>query len=522
MKRRDFLHQATMGALLPTFFGRYDVKTLTESPWLRGLDAIDTDRVLVLVQMFGGNDGLNTVFPLDQLSALSTIRNNILIPENKLLALNGFTSTALHPALEGFRILFNENKLSVVQSVGYPSPGFSHFRATDIWMSASDAEETLYSGWLGRYLQRDYPNYPKNFPNPQAPDPLALQIGSQLTLTTQGENTPMGMSISSSGQFYDIDHEDDAFLVGGLAQAELAHIRQVAYQSSNYGDVVKSAYQKGQNLATYPTNNTLADQLKIVARLIKGGLKTRVYMVTLSGFDTHADQVMSSDVSKGFHAGLLRTLSEGIFAFQRDIEQMRVADRVLGMTFSEFGRRIRANASFGTDHGAAAPLFLFGTRLFGGVVGNNPTILPNMSVAANLPMQYDFRSIYSTILKNWFCVPENEINTILLRNFQQLRLINAPNCITSLDDTPEKIKWIAASPNPFVNYTLLEFQVNRGHTLIQIFDVEGKLVQIPMNSILSEGRHRIQLDTAQWIAGVYYARLQNGMNQELVTLIKAA
>jgi uncharacterized protein (DUF1501 family) len=521
MKRREFLRDATLGAALPAFFGSYSVNALAEAPWLEGLAATNTDRVLVLVQLFGGNDGLNAVVPLDQLSALATVRSNILMPENRLLALNGVTKTAFHPAMEGMKDLFNENKLAVVQSVGYPTQHFSHFRSTDIWMSASDPNENVYSGWLGRYLQTEYPNYPTNFPNPQMTDPLALQIGTQLTLSAQGNGTPMGMSIATSGEFYDLANDEDAFSVGGFAAAELAHIRQVAQQTNSYGDTLKKAYNRGQNLATYPTANPLADQLKLVARLIKGGLKTRVYMVTMSGFDNHADQVQSNDVTLGSHALLLQTLSEGIMAFQRDLEQLRLDNRVLGLTFSEFGRRIRSNASLGTDHGAAGPMFLFGSHLFGGILGTNPTILPNMDFSANVPMQYDFRSVYATILKNWFCVTEANLNNIMLRNFQELRLINAPNCTTSVFDAPQTDeKWISNHPNPFVEHTTLSYKTRGGHTMIQIFDTEGRLLAVPLDGNLVAGTHFLRLNTEGWSQGVYYARLQNGAYQELATMIK--
>ena len=521
MKRRTFLRDATMGAFLPSLFGTYNVKAWTNAPWLADLAATETDRVLVIVQLFGGNDGLNAVVPLDQLSALATVRNNILLPENRLLPLNGVSKTAFHPALSGFQSLFNEHKLTVIQSVGYPSQHFSHFRSTDIWMSASEYTENVYSGWLGRYLQSEYPNYPNNFPNTQMPDPLALQIASPLSLMVQGNGTPMGMSISASGQFYDVANDDDNFSVGGLAAAELAHIRQVAKQTNNYGDVLKRTYDRGQNAATYPTGNALADQLKLVARLIKGGLKTRVYMVTMSGFDTHADQVLSNDVTQGMQATLLQTMSEAITAFQSDLEQMRLDDRVLGMTFSEFGRRIRSNASLGTDHGAAAPLFLFGSRLFGGILGANPTILPNIDFAANVPMQYDFRSIYATILKDWFCVHEDKLNTIMLRSFQPLRLINAPSCTTSVFDIPQTDeKWITNYPNPFVEHTTLTYKTQGGHTLIQIFDTEGRLLAVPVEAHLAAGTHYLRLNTEGWLSGVYYARLQNGGFQELLTMLK--
>ena len=155
---------------------------------------------------------------------------------------------------------------------------------------------------------------------------------------------------------------------------ELSYIRTISRQSKSYADKLIAAFLKGNNLANYPTDNYLADTLKVIARVIKGGLKTRMYLVSLGGFDTHANQVVDGNKSQGTHATLLKNLSEAVLAFQRDLEMMSLDQRVLGMTFSEFGRRIKSNDSLGTDHGAAAPMFLFGSKVQSGVIGNSPQI----------------------------------------------------------------------------------------------------------------------------------------------------
>ena len=521
MKRRDFIQNAAIGAVLPSFFGKYNVNALATSPWLNSLMATETDHVLVIVQMFGGNDGLNCVVPVDQYNNLATARSNILIPENKLLQLNGITQTAFNPAMEGMKQLFDEGKMHIVQGVGYPNPTFSHFRSTDIWMSASESTENVYSGWIGRYLQSEYPNYPTNFPNTAVTDPLALQIGAQVSLTLQGVQTPMGMSISTDGVFYDVGDESDLFDVAGYAGVQLAHIRQVAQQTFKYGGVIKAAYNRGENKTTYPSLNPLADQLKMVARLIKGGLKTRVYTVSMDGFDTHADQILTGDVTAGRHFTLLTTLSTAITAFQRDLEQLGLADRVLGMTFSEFGRRIRSNASLGTDHGTSGPMFLFGSRLFGGFTGVNPTIERSPDISANVPMQYDFRSVYASVLKDWFCVDSTTLQTIMLRNFQPLRIVNSPSCITPTTDLGQKDAVLIENyPNPFTFATTIHFHTEGGHTMVQIFDVEGRLVATPINADYVAGAYKVWLNTEGLPTGVYYARLQNGATTQLRAMLK--
>jgi hypothetical protein len=266
--------------------------------------------------------------------------------------------------------------------------------------------------------------------------------------------------------------------------------------------------------------------LKIVARLIKGGLKTRVYMVQIGGFDTHASQTpqgTGADTSTGVHANLMQQLSDAILAFQRDCEAMRIQDRVLGMTFSEFGRRIKSNASGGTDHGAAYPAFVWGTRLNGGMTGRNPTIAATVGVGDTVPMQYDFRSLYASILQDWFCVNATDLNTIMLRNYQKLPIVNSPGCITAAHDlnVAAGLKLISNYPNPFSFATTIEFETRGGHTMIQIFDVEGQLIASPVDGDYLEGKYKVYFNGGHLPAGTYYARLQNGAISQVRAIVKA-
>jgi uncharacterized protein (DUF1501 family) len=327
------------------------------------------------------------VIPRSNYSGYVNARSNIAIPENKILPLYGNAATGLHPAMTGLQSLFNDGKLSVIQSVGYPSPSFSHFRASDIWMSASDSSQVLNSGWAGRYLNDLNPNYPIGYPNSNMPDPLAIQIGSVTSLTVQGPAVSMGLSISSTTNFYNLVNGVQDPSPDTPAGKELSFLRTIAQQTQQYASVIKNAAAKTTTQVTYPTNNSLADQLKIVAKLINGGLKTRIYMVNYGGFDTHSNQVNSTDTATGSHANLLKNVSDAIKAFQDDLKLLGMEDRVVGMTYSEFGRRIKSNGSTGTDHGSAAPCFLFGKQIIGGVTGNTPSIPANATVNDNLPFQ---------------------------------------------------------------------------------------------------------------------------------------
>jgi uncharacterized protein (DUF1501 family) len=455
---------------------------------------------------------------------LANARSNIIIPKNKLLKLNGTSLTGLHPSMTGLQTLFNEEKLQIIQSVGYPQPNFSHFRATDIWMSASDSNQYLNSGWAGRYLAEEYAGFPSAYPNAVMPDPLAIQIGSFVSPAMQGPSVNMGMAISDPVNFYNLINGIQGASPNTRGGKELTYIRQVAQQTTQYGAAIKSAAAKvTKQFSGYPTGNSLADQLKIVARLIAGGLKTRIYMVSLGGFDTHAQQVIANATDTGAHARLLQRVSEGIKAFMDDLTSLNAHKRVIGMTFSEFGRRIKSNSSGGTDHGAAAPLFVFGHYAQNDVLGTSPEIPLVTSTSANVPMQYDFRSVYSSLLKQWFCVPDTTLDNVLLKNFQNLQVIKktAPCLSTSPEILPGLDTKILLTnyPNPFQSSTTLSYESNGGHTLLQVFNTEGKLIKTLVDREVSAGSHKITFENEGYAPGIYYARLQNSTQQQTRTMI---
>lgn len=531
MKRREFLGTSA-AVTLPALISGYSVKALNEnSPLVQALmgGVTDTDHVLVIIQLSGGNDGLNTVIPISTYNLYNAARTNVAIPENRILALNGYANTGLHPAMTGMQTMYNESKLKIVQAVGYPQPNFSHFRATDIWMTGSNSNQEVYSGWAGRYLNYEYPNFPIGYPNTDTPDPLAIQIGSTATLTTQGPSVNMAMSITSATSFYQLINGTSDPVPGTKAGKELSYIRSVAKQTQQYGTSITSAANKVNpaDQAPYPTNNSLADQLKIVARLIKGGLKTRVYMVSFGGFDTHSLQTTVADTTVGTHATLLGRVSGAIKAFQDDLVKLEIEDRVIGMTYSEFGRRVKSNSSVGTDHGSGAPLFIFGKHVDGGVLGDNPTIQPVATVNDNVPMQYDFRSIYSTLLERWFCLPKSTVQALFPPNvnsqLQDLPLIKGNTCKAAPPPPPPTTgsgiltNW----PNPFTNTTDIRFSTAGGHTLIQIMDTAGRLiVNLLEKDYLTATNDRITFDASHLPAGLYYARLQNGVTQQVRPMLK--
>jgi len=425
--------------------------------------------------------------------------------------------------------LWNDGKLSIVQGVSYPTPNFSHFRATDIWETGSDANVVLDSGWAGRYLNFEYPNYPSGFPNVDMPDPLAIRIGGPVGVGLQHLGVSMGVAINNTndplnltGSVY-IDP-----VTGACSGSKLDFVRTVQRQTDLYGDVIENAAQPGCNLSTlYPSGNQpgaeLAQALKIVAQLICGGLKTRIYWVSETGFDTHAQQTDSVDHTVGMHADLLKGVSDSIHAFQDDLQLLGIADRVVGMTFSEFGRCIFSNGSGGTDHGSALPMFLFGNKVLPGMLGTNPVIDPGSNAGTNLAMQYDFRSVYASVLKDWFCLEQTEVDQVLLNSFQPLSLIDPQGCIdASVHEANQGAGEVILEvyPNPFVERTTVRYEAAGGRVMLQVFSEQGQLVRTLVDQVMGSGTFTVDCDLGDLPAALYYCRFQNMGRQQVKSMLK--
>ena len=532
MNRRKFLTNTVPTAVaLPALLNGFSFTAFgaTNSQLAKLLDeATDTNHVLVLIQLQGGNDGLNMVIPLDVYGNYYNARTNVAIPQSKVLRLNGTDRSGLHPAMTDLQNMFNDGKMNVIQSAGYDNPNFSHFQARDIWMSGDTTAiraNRVKTGWMGRYLESEFTGYPDAFPNGSMPDPLAIQISNVPTLDMQGSIYSMGLSITDPEKVYTFENPfSDYPLTAAPANKELKFLRVISEKTKIYSDIIRNAYRNATTLATYPTQNGLADQLKVVARLIKGGLKTRVYTVTLGNFDTHKRQVNASDTTTGFHANLMKNISTAVSSFQKDLELMQLDDRVLGMTFSEFGRRIKSNASMGTDHGAAAPVMMFGKHVKKGILGNSPDIPADIQVVNNIPFQYDFRSIYASVLQQWFCVKQPTLDSILLHNYQALPLIQGGPCglpedIDTTNNNSNKLI-LKMSPNPYSVSATLQFNTTGGNTMIQQIDALGQVIKVLTNKDYSAGTYNIDIYNDNLPNGVYFIRLQNGSLQKVINVMK--
>lgn len=378
----------------------------------------DSDRILVLIRLSGGNDGLNTLIGLDQLSNLQQVRSNVALSQNQVLPLND--TVGLHGRMTGLKSLFDNGQLGAVQAVGYPNQNRSHFRSTDIWTAGAGSDEIQPKGWLGRYLELEHPEFPTGYPNDPFNYPLAMTMGNVVSSTCQGTSANLSVVVNNPFNYLYIAPGGDTALPNNFYGDEVSYVRGLISQSNQYGAIVQESANAGASMATTYTGGNLSNQLKNIATLISGGLKTKIYVATLGGFDTHSDQIQTNDRLTGVHGDLMDELSASIKAFMDDLELIGCADRVMGMTFSEFGRRIRSNQSNGTDHGDAGPLFLFGNCVQGGVLGNSPIIDAEVAQNVGVPFQYDFRDVYGSVLVDWFEVPEATVQTLFTGGFTYL------------------------------------------------------------------------------------------------------
>ena len=508
MKRRSFLHKSAHYAAGLSLFGKLapGSSSYPLTPFLSMNP--DNDKVLVIIFLNGGNDGLNTVVPLNQYDILNQLRPHVILPEQKILNIPN-TTLGLHPALQNFRSLYQEGRLKIVRGVGYPQPNFSHFRSTDIWMSGANSDEIIPSGWMGRSLNIAYPNFPEEYPNEAMPDPLSLEMGYSNSLLFQGPLANMGIVINNENAFYELVNDNIGEVPDSLYGDRLGHVRLIRKQSQVYGLAVKEAAEKVTQQQNYP-DTSLGEQLKIVARLIAGGLKTPVYKVEINGFDTHANQVEDGDHTRGNHAQLLKELDDAVMAFMQDLAFLGIGDRVMGMTFSEFGRRILSNASNGTDHGAAGPMFFFGNFVDGGVLGSDYNLNNSLTYEDNLDFQYDFRQVYRSVLEQWLCFDEGHSSTALFRNYDALPIVSPSACNPTTSTNfinGDGQSWLNLYPSPVIEQGTVEFKSLGDHLHLEILNNQGQRVKVLANGVFKSGNHKIPFSVTDLPAGTYIIQI---------------
>lgn len=391
--RREFLRRSSAGIGLLAF-SRFAPSFLVQST-LAATPAPEKDRsVLVLVQLAGGNDGLNTLIPFED-SHYYNLRPTLGIAKKDVLPISA--QVGLHPACTALQGLLKEGKLSIVQNVGYPNPNRSHFRSTDIWETGSDSDQIVSTGWVGRFLDNACAGAPPTH------DPLAVHVGNEVpqAFLSEQPHTTFGLSPNAGGR-----RNGNLSLLENLigqpatqANENATFLKQTMMDALVTEKRVQAVLGDYKSTVTYP-GNPFAQSLRNVSALIAARVPTRVYFVSLTGFDTHANQATN-------HQNLLKTLSEGLAAFQKDLEDHQLADQVVTMTFSEFGRRPMENQSRGTDHGTAAPLFVMGSKVKAGILGTPPDL--NLNRNQDLKFTTDFRQVYSTVLNRWLDCPAEPV-----------------------------------------------------------------------------------------------------------------
>ena len=422
--RRHFLSTgltlASASVALPAFLQRSAFGLPMAAPGLGSIPGVNEDNILVVLQLGGGNDGLNTVIPYGDDNYYRK-RPGIGVSAGRVHQLGRNSGIGLHPALVTFKGLYDDGMLTVVQGVGYPNPNRSHFKSMDIWHTA-DTSGTG-EGWLGKYFDAECCGYGKG--ESGTPDGSLAKAGGEMQGQPGiaiGRDAPLAMqgraaapiSFETPDLFRWTGEDVHESLAAPYSEITQHGVREGVAPDSTAGflmrttldaqvssDLIRKAVRQ-QPLAQYP-GNALGRDLAMVASMIRAGLNTRVYYVSLGGFDTHAGQGNQN----GRHAQLLQTFGTALRAFYQDLKASENDGRVLTMVFSEFGRRVAQNASGGTDHGTAAPMFLLGPMVNAGVVGNHPSLtdLDN----GDLKFQIDFRSVYATILEDWLSADSRAI-----------------------------------------------------------------------------------------------------------------
>src|SRR5688572_8524538 len=410
--RRDFLRTTALGSAftwtVPSFLAHTFAQLQAEAADKGMRTATGKDStILVILQMAGGNDGLNTIVPYAN-DYYQNARPRLGLREKALLKIND--ELAFNGNLTGLKSLYDAGELSVIQGIGYPNPNRSHFRSTEIWQTASDSNRVERHGWLGRYFD----NACKG-----AEPTVGISVGRQMPQAFAAKK-PMGVSLDDpqNYRFMNSDRPDadetatmeDTFralnsgssidTLAGAAMHEgspLDYVERTALDAQISSEQIRAASNKVQNKADYPAGR-LGSSLKLVARLIGGGLPTRIFYVSQGGYDTHSNQANA-------HERLLKELGDSVKAFMDDITAQGNFDRVMLMTFSEFGRRVKENASGGTDHGAASVMFMAGKKINAGLLGKYPSLAPGDLHNGDLKFTTDFRSVYAGVLEQWLKTP---------------------------------------------------------------------------------------------------------------------
>ena len=550
MKRRSFVKLSASASALGLFPSELGAALKLANT---SLDCNVSNRKIVLIELKGGNDGLNTLIPYNDYAYYrDTLRPDIYIPVSdysNLAVDNTLSGTSqdlvFNPALltgdnSGFKGLYQSGMLRVLQSVGYPSQNKSHFASVDLWATGNDGnswDNGKGSGWMGRFMEEAYSDLlPANFP-------VGIQLGSSNTWLGFHAEHEHGMALNIEGQ----NSENFYTVLSGLAgQApssvptdthfgkELQHIIQTDAYANIYANAIENAYNdpNSTNTVSYPDTD-LADQLKTVARLMRGGIETKVYMVTIGGFDTHNNQNQSSNDIQGRHTSLLNELSAAVDAFVADINSDSLGDDVVGLTFSEFGRKAMQNGNLGTDHGEIAPMFVFGKPVQGGVSGDNVNL--HEATSSNnwqlKTVQHDYRQIFATLMQDFLGATDSVVDNAFFDQTNQQSFVDNKiqnlikgshyvdtSCYTLSSNQPSEETFWATYPNPVYD-TLFVNPLSFDSTIeYRLLHANGRMIDKGQLD-LSNGYGTIDMSALS--SGLYIVHLSDGTRTENKKIIKS-
>ncbi len=513
--RKDFIRKLGLITAGGSFvLGNTPVQALESSSLFRKLAGLETNRVLVLIQLDGGNDGLNTIVPIED-DIYYNAREELSISKNSAVKL---TDTAgMHPSMSPLETLWNDGKMGVIQNVGYPGGDLSHFRSTDIWLTGSAHDEYLDTGWIGRHLDQQKPDFQEN----PTDFPLAVQIGGASSLLFKGSALDMGMTLNDVGVLEYLLENGEIYPTEGMPNTiygdEMRHMRILANNSFRYADAIKTSYDTSANQVEFDSEG-LGRSLSIVSRLIKGNLGSKIFLVSLGGFDTHANQLED-------HSTLLSILSNAVRDFYDDLNADGRSEEVLIATFSEFGRRVYKNGAAGTDHGTAAPLMVFGDSVEGGIIGSDPKLNnADLDEYGNMVHEYDFREIYSTLLNDWFQLDESQTEETMGGSFERVPFLKPGTSVNNeLGTSPFRFQLQQNYPNPFNPETTISFSLQNPQAVkLEVYDIQGRVVQTLVEGTVSAGEHRVRFNASNLSSGTYLYRLYAGkeIQTKTMTLIK--
>ena len=539
MKRRKFLQLSALSSASSLLLNGHTASAFSKTALLNGIpESIIEGRSLVMIQLLGGNDGLNTLIPLNQYDKYANLRPTVKIKNTGVNGAIPLDSTLpledqilIHPSLIGFKSLYDAGKLNIIQSVGYPEPTKSHFAARALMFKGGDGtpeNANKNSGWMARFLHSGY-----NIDDFE--DPLGIQLGSRkpsLGFLSQHEHK---VDVNLTGQnvsgYYNVISNIGNPKPTDIPDSEygdnIDFIANTEVSTNAYSERISEVFDAGSNSNVNYPDYKLADQLKTVARMIKGGSKTKIFLVSLGGFDTHASQVLSTSEShKGKHADLLKELGDSVKAFQEDIEALGIDQKIVSATFTEFGRKPKENGNLGTDHGNLGPMFVIGTHVNGGVSGTNLNLSGVTKHFDETKMQFDYRQVFSTIISDFLGASTDVVNGTEFSDYDgsnKMDLIgDAHKADGNLGIPLMQDEEASLYPNPVDDACTLKFdarEMYRGH--IVLYNLQGGIA-FQLQQDFTPGVNIIPLSLSHLSEGVYILAVKDNYNNTLksIKLIK--